>query len=632
MQDRKEWAMKICLKGNARQFEAGVRELMILGDFSLSEDGIPVSWQEAESAGISWNGKSAEITGAGGAQFFRGLSFLREHLGNGTARFEQKEQPVFCNLGASFDLSRNAVMTVEALKRMMCRMALMGFNEIYLYTETTYELPNYPFFGYLQGRYTQKELRELDDWAAALGLDLIPCIQTLGHLERFLHWESSASFRDTPDVLLVGEDETYRLIEAMLQQCRTCYRSKKIHLGMDEAMNLGLGKYLKKNGYRNSFDIMLQHVKRVNRLARKYDFEPMMWSDMYFRCASPEDNYYEEEIKIPQEVIDAAPADMALVYWDYYHNDEKFYDKYIRLHQKFEAPLHFAGGMWTWLGPAIDYEVFFQKSEPALRACMNNGVSDVIITTWGDDGGETSPQSMLLGLQTYAEFCYTGKIDRKQINRRLFACTGADGSILARISAFNKTSLVDKESDLPNAAKFLLYQDPLMGLFDRDIEGLGFSEHYAALEKEFAEYANKSCQWGLLYHFYEVLARVLKNKAELGLELYHSYQKNDKTKMSILAEQARQAAEDCRKLRLCWQRLWREECRLQGFEVLETRLAGVQARLETTAIRIEEYCTGNTEQIEELEEERLLLLRMPNTNCLHGIYFWREIASASKCF
>ena len=205
-------------------------------------------------------------------------------------------------------------------------------------------------------------------------------------------------------MLLAGDEETYRLIEAMLRRCRACYRTKKIHLGMDEAMNLGLGGYLKKNGYHESFDIMLRHVERVGALARKHGFEPMMWSDMYFRCASPNDDYYEDDIEIPQTVIDAAPADMTLVYWDYYHDDEAFYDRYIRLHQKFAAPLRFAGGMWTWLGPAVDYDVFFKKAEPALRACLGNGVTDVMITTWGDDGGETSPQAMLLGLQAWAEF------------------------------------------------------------------------------------------------------------------------------------------------------------------------------------------------------------------------------------
>lgn len=167
-------AVRIYLEESARRFETGVRELEVLGGFKLAGDGVPVRWSEAGVPGISWDGSRAQFSGAGEAQFFRGLGLLRERLAGGTAPFEQTEAPVFRGLGASFDLSRNAVMTVDALKRMLCRMALMGYNEAYLYTEDTYALPEYPFFGYQRGRYGAEDLRALDGWAAALGIELIP--------------------------------------------------------------------------------------------------------------------------------------------------------------------------------------------------------------------------------------------------------------------------------------------------------------------------------------------------------------------------------------------------------------------------------------------------------------------------
>ena len=124
-------AVRIYLEESARRFETGVRELEVLGGFKLAGDGVPVRWSEAGVPGISWDGSRAQLSGAGEAQFFRGLGLLRERLAGGTAPFEQTEAPVFRGLGASFDLSRNAVMTVDALKRMLCRMALMGYNEAY---------------------------------------------------------------------------------------------------------------------------------------------------------------------------------------------------------------------------------------------------------------------------------------------------------------------------------------------------------------------------------------------------------------------------------------------------------------------------------------------------------------------
>ena len=60
------------------------------------------------------------------------------------------------------------------MKLMLRKMALMGMSVAMLYTEDTYEIPQQPYFGYLRGRYTQQQLRELDRYAADLGIELIP--------------------------------------------------------------------------------------------------------------------------------------------------------------------------------------------------------------------------------------------------------------------------------------------------------------------------------------------------------------------------------------------------------------------------------------------------------------------------
>lgn len=624
--------MNIRLEETAVPFQSGVSLLSSAVDIFITTDGIPVAWEFSDSLAVSYDRNKARIKGQLPSHFFRGLGLLKEHLETlGTdSPFSVKEHPVFSRLGASFDLSRNAVMTPDALERMFCRLALMGYQEIYLYTEDTYELPDYPFFGYLRGKYSPEEIRLLDEKAYALGLELIPCIQTLGHLERFLHWESSATFRDTPDVLLVDEESCYQLIEAMIAQCRSCYRTNRIHVGMDEAMNLGLGAYLRKHGYQDSFSLMQRHVRRVMEIAVQYQFRPMMWSDMYFRCASRTNDYYEENLVIPSSVIASAPEEMELVYWDYYHAEQSFYDHYIRLHQQFHAPLCFAGGMWTWLGPAPDYDVFLKNAKPALLSCMKNNISHVILTTWGDDGGETNPQAMLLGFQYYAEFCYRQTFDKQQVASRLFACTGADAAALHLLSSFYKTDLLAPESDLPNGAKFLLYQDPLLGIFDSDIEGMGFAAQYSTLEQQFSDYAKRNDTWKNLYLFYELLAKVLKNKSELGISLFHAYNERAFDRLNALAAQAEEAASDCRALLEQWRILWEMECRPFGFEILEIRLAGVCSRLETTSRRVRAFCMGTISEIEELNVTRLPLLRKKDTNQLHGVYFWKDIVSAAK--
>ena len=160
-------------------------------------------------------------------------------------------------------------------------MALMGLNWAMMYTEETYELDGEPYFGYCRGRYSEEELRELDDYADALGIELIPCIQTLSHLERFLHWRAAARYRDTQVTLMVGSDEVYDLIERMLKSAARPYRSRRIHIGMDEAWDLGRGRRLTERGYTLPATLMAEHLRRVREIVNRLGLEAMMWSDMH---------------------------------------------------------------------------------------------------------------------------------------------------------------------------------------------------------------------------------------------------------------------------------------------------------------------------------------------------------------
>ena len=114
------------------------------------------------------------------------------------------ETPAFDTAGILLDCSRNAVPTVDYLKEWVRRMALFGFNLLMLYTEDTYQLEGEPFFGYQRGGYSKEEIRELDRYGALFGIELVPCIQTLGHMEQMLRWECYHPVRDQGPVLLAG--------------------------------------------------------------------------------------------------------------------------------------------------------------------------------------------------------------------------------------------------------------------------------------------------------------------------------------------------------------------------------------------------------------------------------------------
>ena len=92
-----------------------------------------------------------------------------------------KDKYKYDHFGVMLDCSRNAVRTVEELKRFIDVLSLLGYDTLELYTEDTYEVDGEPYFGYLRGRYSGAELREIDAYAKQRGIELIPCIQTLAH-------------------------------------------------------------------------------------------------------------------------------------------------------------------------------------------------------------------------------------------------------------------------------------------------------------------------------------------------------------------------------------------------------------------------------------------------------------------
>ena len=67
-------------------------------------------------------------------------------------------------LGVMLDCSRNAVLKPEKVKEFARIIRKMGYDTLMLYTEDTYEIESQPYFGYLRGKYTKEELKDIDKY------------------------------------------------------------------------------------------------------------------------------------------------------------------------------------------------------------------------------------------------------------------------------------------------------------------------------------------------------------------------------------------------------------------------------------------------------------------------------------
>ena len=513
----------------------------------------------------------------------------------------RKETIMAKRFGVMLDMSRNAVMKPEQVKEFAKTIRDFGYNMIQLYTEDTYEVPGEPYFGYLRGRYSQEELKDMVSYCNSIGVEVIPCVQTLAHLQAIFHWKPYCEIRDIEDILLVGAERTYELIDNMFKSLRECYTTDYIHIGMDEAHNLGLGKYLDENGFGNRFDILYKHLVRVIEIAKKYGFKPLMWSDMFFRLANKGVYYTSDPSIITDEVVAACPEGVEQVYWDYYQSDKSAYDTMFEAHKKFPGETWFAGGAWVWSGfvPANCFTM--ETMVPAMESCREHNVDNIVITMWGDDGRECSPWACLPSLFAIRRI-YDGVADMERIKQEFEKLTGEryDDMMLLDVPVH----MGKVRRSFSGTHKYLLYNDPFLGIFDQDLRP-GVTEQYRQITEKLRVLANSDSKFSYLYDSMAALTDVLSTKYDLGARTRESYQAGDKKRLGALIADYDRTKDALERFVEKFRTLWYHDNKPHGFDVQELRLGGLLMRLRSQRNRLADYVEGRIDSIPELEEEIL---------------------------
>ena len=580
----------------------GIEIISKIRGFELSDNGLPVH-VKSSADGLAIAEKNGEyyIEYSRRNEFFRATSMLVGLICTDKTMFDIRQKASFEMCGVMFDCSRGAVLKTDMAIDFIARCAMMGMDTFMLYTEDVYELEGYEYFGYMRGRYTKAQLKKINLVADSLGIELIPCIQTLGHLLKALRWSYAKDIKDVPDVLLIDEEKTYELIEAMFKAWREVCPSKKIHIGMDEAEGVGLGEYMNRHGACDRFDIMSRHVNRVCQIAEKYGFEPMMWSDMFFKIGSKKRDYYDLNTQIPDDLHKKIPDGVSMVYWDYYHEDKNFYKTMLENHKKLGSNIIFAGGVWTWRGLCPQYQKTYDTTYPALEACCEAGIKNVIATIWRDDGANVSPYTMLPGIELFAEFNYCGRAPHEALKENFFLCTGYD---LEAFEALDFDNIPAKKKDALATSKQVLLEDILCGLFDKNFACYDLEDYYSGIINKLGNLKNQG-DLEYLFDYYRTLAKILKKKCMLGVKIRKAYKERSTQLLRKYIVVLDELYNDYQRLDDVLYDLWSRENKPFGFEIFEENIGGMLLRFKTAGKKLSAFCSGDISRIEELDEELL---------------------------
>ncbi|VDD90703.1 unnamed protein product [Enterobius vermicularis] len=149
--------------------------------------------------------------------------------------------------------------------------------------------------------YTVEDVNNILTSAKLHGLEVIPLVQTFGHLEWILKLENFAHLREAaayPQVICFALEESWDLIKEMIDEVLTMHSKFGInffHMGADEVYQVGYCnstlKVMDREGSRER--AVLWHIARVAEYIHgKKDVSVLAWHDMLVQATEDDFLYY----------------------------------------------------------------------------------------------------------------------------------------------------------------------------------------------------------------------------------------------------------------------------------------------------------------------------------------------------
>ena len=540
--------------------------------------------------------------------FFRALGQLICKLAENDS-FVIEEKEVFQVMGC---LPENTVnkFNMEGYKAWFRYMAVLGLDTYFMYIPIGYKVEGYPYFGYMTGACSSEEIKEVVGYAHLFGIEVIPCAQFLSHLERFLKWDAVADLRDTERTLLVQSEKTYEFIEACVKSLAESFSSDTIHIGMDEAYDLGTGRYSKIHGTAGNQDkLFFEHLEKVMAIVKKYNKKVMMWSDMLFERLKSGASYSAES-GVCEFVNSINAKDLSPVYWDYYTPFEEQYEEMLVKHKEHFDDVWFAGGIWSWISNSVEYDRTILVTNAGLNACKKVGVKKAIATFWY--GTFANYFQGLLGLGYFAEHKYYESISEEKIEKDFEALFKVPAAAFRKLTdleypdCYPRPDYTVRDQVHGAASLVLLCEDIMLGLFDKDYEGKKFGEYYKKLISVYEEYSEKYSDWSYIFEFHKTLAEAISVKGDIGRDILNAYKENDFEFLKDCAEKKiPQIMLLIEKVRDAHYKQWHKYYKTFGWQEVGLRYGTIMERCKSAINRINSYLNKEIDFLEELEVERL---------------------------
>jgi len=346
---------------------------------------IPIDSGESYSARIEPN--LIEIDGESPAGLFYGAQTLIQlvrQYGSRLPALRIEDAPDFCYRGFMLDVSRGRVPTLDTLKWLVHALSHFKINMLQLYIEHTFHFRSHPEIGEGCSPLEPEEIVELDRYCRSRHVELVPSLQSFGHmghilsLPKFRHLADVVRFEDwhqapwrqrMSGMTLTPVDEgTYQLLAELYDDFLPHFSSRWFNMNSDETWDLGKGR---SQGLAEEIGVgrlYFQHIKRIARLAAGHGKWLMIWADILYQHP---------------DLIPEVPEDLVLLDWGYSHDSP--FGRCRQLAEQ-KRPFFVCPGTSGWNQVFNDVWNAALNIRRFVAAGKQYGALGVLNTDWGDCG------------------------------------------------------------------------------------------------------------------------------------------------------------------------------------------------------------------------------------------------------
>lgn len=343
-----------------------------------------------------------------------GLRYGRDTVAQLAARSETspcgviEDWPSFTERAYMLDVSRDRVPTMDTLEWLIGVLGRLRFTELQLYTEHTFAWVDHAEVWRHASPLTPDELARLAERCRVAGMQLVPCLNGFGHMERFLRHDryrdraecpdgAPAMFGDgtVPPSTLAPTPENARFALDLFREVLRALPSRRVHIGGDEPFELGEGRSAAEVGARGRTAVYAEHLSRLIEPLVGDGHDVLFWGDMFVRspeqvAALPRGStavawWYQAPVPDPPPISRVLGPELA----DRLGLPEDALAGFVAHTRAFADtgfPFWVAPGTSTWNSLVGRWPNARANIDDAVAVGLERGADGLLVTDWGDNG------------------------------------------------------------------------------------------------------------------------------------------------------------------------------------------------------------------------------------------------------